>query len=89
VPIVIGGALGNLLDRIRQRDGVVDFIDVGLGNTRFWTFNVADSAVTIGAACLVLALWHQERMQERMQSAPDALNQKPTSRDQAERRRST
>ena len=60
VPIVIGGALGNLLDRVRFRDGVVDFIDVGVGNTRFWTFNVADSAVTVGAICLVLALWKHD-----------------------------
>jgi signal peptidase II len=62
VPIVIGGALGNLLDRIRFRDGVVDFIDIGVGDVRFWTFNVADTAVTIGAVCLVLALWQQERL---------------------------
>ena len=61
VPIVIGGALGNLLDRIRLRDGVVDFIDVGIGDVRFWTFNVADSAVTVGAVCLILALWRHER----------------------------
>ncbi len=63
VPIVIGGAIGNLLDRIFQRDGVVDFIDIGVGNVRFWTFNGADSAVTIGAICLVLALWQQEKDQ--------------------------
>ncbi len=63
VPIVIGGAVGNLLDRIRLRDGVVDFIDVGIGDVRFWTFNVADSAVTVGAVCLILALWSQEREQ--------------------------
>ncbi|MBL0171887.1 MAG: signal peptidase II [Gemmatimonadaceae bacterium] len=63
VPIVIGGAIGNLLDRILQRDGVVDFIDIGVGNVRFWTFNGADSAVTIGAICLVLALWQQEKEQ--------------------------
>lgn len=61
VPIVIGGAIGNLLDRIRSRDGVVDFIDIGVGDVRFWTFNVADSAVTIGAVCLVLALWRQDQ----------------------------
>ncbi len=61
VPIVIGGAIGNLLDRIRFRDGVVDFIDIGVGDVRFWTFNVADSAVTIGAVCLVLALWRQDQ----------------------------
>lgn len=57
VPIVVGGALGNLLDRIRLHEGVVDFIDIGMGTVRFWTFNLADTAVTIGAACLVLALW--------------------------------
>lgn len=60
VPIVIGGAIGNLLDRIRFREGVVDFIDVGVGSVRFWTFNVADSAVTVGAVCLVLALWRHD-----------------------------
>ena len=61
VPMVIGGAIGNLLDRIRLRDGVVDFIDIGVGDVRFWTFNVADSAVTVGAICLVLALWRQDQ----------------------------
>lgn len=65
VPVVIGGAIGNLLDRIRYRDGVVDFIDIGVGDVRFWTFNIADTAVTIGAVCLVLALWQQERLHER------------------------
>ena len=69
VPVVIGGAIGNLLDRIRQRDGVVDFIDIGIGDTRFWTFNVADSAVTVGAVCLVLALWEQERRQQALAHA--------------------
>ena len=47
-----GGAAGNLIDRIRSPLGVVDFIDIGIGNMRFWTFNVADSAVTIGAVLL-------------------------------------
>jgi signal peptidase II len=60
VPVVVGGALGNLVDRIRVRDGVVDFIDIGVGTVRFWTFNLADTAVTIGAACLVVALWRLE-----------------------------
>lgn len=69
VPIVIGGAVGNLLDRIRFREGVVDFIDVGVGNVRFWTFNVADSAVTVGAVCLVIALWrHDESHAASVQS---------------------
>lgn len=69
VPIVIGGALGNLLDRVRYRDGVVDFIDIGIGDTRFWTFNVADIAVTVGAACLIVALWRQDRDRELMTSS--------------------
>lgn len=65
VPVVIGGALGNLLDRVRYREGVVDFIDVGTASWRFWTFNVADSAVTVGAICLLLGLWQVERAQAR------------------------
>jgi signal peptidase II len=54
--LVTGGALGNALDRLRSTRGVVDFIDVGLGTTRFWTFNVADVAITLGAVLLALAL---------------------------------
>ena len=56
-----GGAAGNLLDRVRVSRGVVDFIDVGVGTVRFWTFNVADSAVTIGAVLLAWVLWHEDR----------------------------
>jgi signal peptidase II len=55
-----GGAAGNLLDRFRER-GVVDFIDIGVGDVRFWTFNVADSAVTIGALLLAWVLWQEDR----------------------------
>ncbi len=70
VPVIVGGAIGNLLDRIRLREGVVDFIDIGIGTTRFWTFNVADTAVTIGAVCLVLALWQEDQaMQEAAKAA--------------------
>ena len=56
VALVTGGALGNLLDRLRSSAGVVDFIDVGVRNVRFWTFNVADMGITIGALLLLLAL---------------------------------
>jgi signal peptidase II len=55
-----GGAAGNLIDRFRPRASVVDFIDIGVGNVRFWTFNVADSAVTIGAILLALVLWRED-----------------------------
>ena len=55
--LVAGGALGNLADRFRGSRGVVDFIDVGVGSTRFWTFNIADAGITIGAIMLALTLW--------------------------------
>ena len=55
-----GGAAGNLLDRIRSPLGVVDFIDIGVGDTRFWTFNVADSAVTVGALVLAWSLSRED-----------------------------
>ncbi len=56
-----GGAAGNLLDRVRSPRGVVDFIDIGVGSWRFWTFNVADSAVTVGAIILAWLLASEER----------------------------
>ena len=61
VALVAGGALGNLVDRLRSSAGVVDFIDVGVANMRFWTFNLADLGITIGAVMLLLALgrWGQ------------------------------
>jgi len=56
-----GGAAGNLIDRVRSDAGVVDFIDIGVEAWRFWTFNVADSAVTIGAIILAWLLAREER----------------------------
>lgn len=53
--LILGGAIGNLLDRMRGASGVVDFIDVGLGGSRFWTFNIADSGITVGAAMLIIS----------------------------------
>ena len=54
--LVAGGALGNLLDRLRSARGVVDFIDIGVGSYRFWTFNFADLAVTTGGVLLAVIL---------------------------------
>ena len=56
VALVAGGAFGNLLDRLRSSAGVVDFIDVGVAQVRFWTFNVADMGITVGAVLLLIAL---------------------------------
>jgi signal peptidase II len=59
--LVAGGAMGNLLDRLRSPLGVVDFIDLGIGDARFWTFNVADVGVTVGAVLLAMVLWRDEK----------------------------
>ena len=51
--LIIGGAIGNLIDRIMYRGvGVVDFIDIGVSRWRWPTFNVADVAVVIGMVVL-------------------------------------
>src|SRR5256714_8957963 len=56
----LGGASGNLLDRITQ-GYVVDFVDVGVGDIRFWAFNVADSSIVVGIVLVTAALWFEER----------------------------
>ncbi len=58
--LVTGGALGNLVDRVRSPRGVVDFLDVGVGAWRWPTFNVADIAVSSGAIILAVVLWNEE-----------------------------
>jgi signal peptidase II len=65
-----GGAAGNLIDRFRSELGVVDFIDIGIGSTRFWTFNVADSAVSVGAVVLGILLMREEREEKRRRENP-------------------
>ena len=49
---LLGGALGNLVDRLRL-GYVVDFVDIGIGDLRFYTFNVADSAISTAIVLLV------------------------------------
>jgi len=51
--LILGGAFGNLIDRAIA-GYVVDFVDVYWGSTHFWAFNVADSAITIGAMLVLL-----------------------------------
>ena len=58
VSLLLGGALGNLVDRLRL-GYVVDFIDFHLGSWHFATFNVADIAVTLGAAGLIFGLIYE------------------------------
>src|SRR5207245_7679488 len=53
--LIIGGAAGNLLDRV-VAGSVVDFVDVYWRTHHFWAFNVADSAITVGVAVMILDL---------------------------------
>ena len=50
--LLLGGAIGNMIDRFRF-GYVVDWVDAGLGSIRFWTFNVADSAITLAIVMLL------------------------------------
>ena len=59
--LVCAGAVGNVIDRLRSTLGVVDFVDVGIGSARWPTFNVADSAITVGAIGLAVSLWLEGR----------------------------
>ena len=61
ISLICGGAIGNLIDRVRSASGVVDFIDVGVNTVRWPVFNVADMAVTAGAIILALSLWKEEK----------------------------
>jgi signal peptidase II len=65
---ILGGAIGNLADRVRL-GWVVDFIDVGIGATRWPVFNVADSAVTVG---VILLAWSIARAGRAASDAEDA-----------------
>ncbi len=57
--LVLGGAVGNVIDRIRI-GAVVDFIDFHVGDWHWPAFNVADSAICVGAALLVLGTFRRE-----------------------------
>lgn len=50
--LILGGAFGNLVDRVATGK-VIDFIDMGVGNYRWPTYNIADIAVTVGAVILI------------------------------------
>jgi signal peptidase II len=58
--LIMGGALGNLIDRVRL-GSVVDFINIGFGDLRWPYFNVADSAITIGVIILAFHLLFRPR----------------------------
>jgi signal peptidase II len=56
---ILGGALGNLIDRIRLK-AVIDFLDFSLKGHHWPSFNIADSAITIGAVILFISLFRKK-----------------------------
>lgn len=64
----LSGAIGNLLSRLTQDGKVTDFLSVGT----FPVFNVADSAITVGTAVLILGVWLSERAMKQAQTESDA-----------------
>ena len=80
ISLVCAGAVGNLIDRIRSPLGVVDFIDVGIGDARWPTFNVADMAVSVGAFMLAWVLWGEDNApQPEPEMAADQESPPPVS----------
>jgi signal peptidase II len=67
--LVMGGALGNLFDRI-VHGTVTDFVEVHLGEHYFPAFNVADSGITIGACLLLLDMWYSRERKSQPAEVP-------------------
>jgi signal peptidase II len=71
--LVMGGAVGNLIDRIRF-GAVVDFINIGIGDLRWPYFNVADSAITIGVSILAFHLLFRAQSRDGLELPPEAAS---------------
>ena len=67
--LVMGGAVGNLFDRI-VHGTVTDFVEVHVGEHFFPAFNVADSAITIGACLLLLDMWYSRERKSQTAEVP-------------------
>lgn len=63
--LLLGGALGNFTDRIRYQH-VIDFVDTGIGDWRWYTFNVADSAISIALLLLIVLSLFGDRLTRRL-----------------------
>lgn len=65
--LLLGGAVGNLVDRLYQ-GYVTDFISVG----EFPVFNIADASISLGVVVLFLGMWLQERENKKVKSPPES-----------------
>lgn len=77
--LVMTGALGNLIDRVRWDRGVVDFIGpIDLGFMDWPIFNVADMAISCGAVALAISFWMEDA--EEPAEAPELATEDPSAR---------
>ncbi|MDH5642182.1 MAG: signal peptidase II [Nitrospira sp.] len=72
VAAILGGAIGNLIDRMRYGE-VIDFLDVYIGNYHWPAFNVADSAITVGVIFLIIHFAFEKK------EGPSNSSEEPTS----------
>lgn len=62
---ILGGALGNLFDRLRIR-AVIDFLDFYIGDWHWPAFNVADIAICCGGFLVFISIWHNEKIKRNI-----------------------
>jgi len=72
--LILGGAIGNLIDRFLY-GRVIDFVDIGIGTKRWYIFNVADSAVTIGMVILAVLVLFDKGLKKTEENNIAAENQ--------------
>ncbi len=88
--LVLGGALGNLYDRVRWNQGVVDFIGpIDLGFMLWPIFNVADMAITTGAILLAIALWGEDQRERAAAASEEGGEAAASGRGQSARSSTT
>jgi len=75
--LILGGAVGNLIDRYAYGQ-VIDFVDVGLGATRWPVFNVADSAVTVGMIMLMIFVLFERKTPREKANLPAFVPAEPS-----------
>jgi len=68
--LILSGAIGNLIDRIRLGE-VIDFLDVYWGRHHWPAFNVADSAISVGVVLLLWEMWREERQKRSSAHSAD------------------
>jgi len=72
---IVGGGLGNLVDRIAYGGKVVDFMNMGIGNLRTGVFNVADISIMVGAGLLILAYVKKHLAEKKEKAAATAADE--------------